>query len=529
MSCGCCACLSGAGPHIPVQNRPGLSALRYRIGTHGSFLEDMIRRLTIPVEGDVTNFSLHALTTRETDDPAIAFLDAWATVGDVLTFYQERIANEGFLRTATERRSILELGRLVGYKLKPGVSSSVYLAYTVDPTTKTIIPAGSKAQSTPGADEKPQVFETSEDFEARGVWNALKPRLGKPQTITIDNVLTLENVWIKGTTTRLNAGDPLLFVFTRAGTPVYAMRRAIKTTIDTENDRTRVELDPVRPYYLKVYAAAVAALSEEMPAPAPLEKKTRKKKKAGEHEEAIVITPPSRETVLQWIVDHILLGGGRDTLVQLLPWVDDVGPVRDAINGDDTDVVATPSMQPWKVSTIVKNLAAPSALAPKSKWQYSQSLQTSLQPSSDFLPRLVGSFIPQVAGMFHSALSASTAGTLPFAQFQSLHVFRRRSSVFGYNAPTTIFEDRDALENIPDPDDVPEDDSTMYLDAPADAVRGGSYALVQRRQSTPSLDVAPTLVCKVRDVETGTRTAYVISGKTTRLTFNQKWASFPER
>ena len=45
----------------------------------------------------------------------IALLDAWATVGDVLTFYQERIANEGYLRTATERRSVLELARLVGY------------------------------------------------------------------------------------------------------------------------------------------------------------------------------------------------------------------------------------------------------------------------------------------------------------------------------------------------------------------------------------------------------------------------------
>ena len=73
MSCGCCDCLSGAGPHVAVANRPGLSALRYRIGTHGSFLEDMIRRLTIPVEGEVGKFSLHALTTRESDDPAIAF------------------------------------------------------------------------------------------------------------------------------------------------------------------------------------------------------------------------------------------------------------------------------------------------------------------------------------------------------------------------------------------------------------------------------------------------------------------------
>ena len=51
--------------------------------------------------------ALRALTTRDNSDPTIAVLDAFAVMGDVLTFYQERIANEGYLRTATERRSIL--------------------------------------------------------------------------------------------------------------------------------------------------------------------------------------------------------------------------------------------------------------------------------------------------------------------------------------------------------------------------------------------------------------------------------------
>jgi hypothetical protein len=53
-------------------------------------------------------YPLLNLTTRDPSDPAMALLDAWATVADVLAFYQERIANEGYLRTATERRSILE-------------------------------------------------------------------------------------------------------------------------------------------------------------------------------------------------------------------------------------------------------------------------------------------------------------------------------------------------------------------------------------------------------------------------------------
>jgi hypothetical protein len=84
-------------------------------------------------------------------------LDAGATIADVLTFYQERFANEFYLRTATERRSILELGRLIGYELRPGVAASTYLVFTLedspgDPekaTKQTTIEAGTKVQSIP--------------------------------------------------------------------------------------------------------------------------------------------------------------------------------------------------------------------------------------------------------------------------------------------------------------------------------------------------------------------------------------------
>jgi hypothetical protein len=94
---------------------------------------------------------------------AIALLDGWATVGDVLTFYQERIANEGYLRTATERRSILELARLVGYKLRP-----VSLRLFISLTRWTILRSSgrdsrrARSQSIPNPGETPQSFETSE-------------------------------------------------------------------------------------------------------------------------------------------------------------------------------------------------------------------------------------------------------------------------------------------------------------------------------------------------------------------------------
>ena len=220
-ACGCCEGVEVITP-LSIYNRPGLSEISYRIGTHGSFLETMTARLTgyylekPDAAGNLQKvYPLKGLTTRDSDDPALAMLDAWATVADVLTFYQERIANEGYLGTATERRSVLELARLVGYKPRPGVSSSVFLAYTLDENFKeeTIIPAGSRSMSIPGPDELPQSFETSEDLKARRQWNNLKPRIERPQNITLSSSIRISKIYLSDSTTNLLENDPLLLVF----------------------------------------------------------------------------------------------------------------------------------------------------------------------------------------------------------------------------------------------------------------------------------------------------------------------------
>ena len=64
---------------------------------------------------------LGRLKTRDDDDFTMGLLDAVACAADVLSFYQERIANESFLRTATERVSLQEMAKLIGYRLRPGL------------------------------------------------------------------------------------------------------------------------------------------------------------------------------------------------------------------------------------------------------------------------------------------------------------------------------------------------------------------------------------------------------------------------
>ena len=187
--CDCCATTE---TQSEVQNVPGLPALAYRINTYDGFLRRMLAQLSrerIEDAANVFRYPLATLTTRDADDPAIALLDAWAIVGDVLTFYQERIANEGFLRTATERRSIHALAGLIGYQLNPGVAASAHLVFEVDtavgapPTAR--VPAGMRVQSVPGQGELPQPFEVASDITARVEWNRLRPRQLRPQELAI--------------------------------------------------------------------------------------------------------------------------------------------------------------------------------------------------------------------------------------------------------------------------------------------------------------------------------------------------------
>ena len=239
--CGCC---EGLGPSTPVEvyNRPGLAAIAYRVGTHSLFKESMLARLSA---SDLP--ALRGLNTRDDDDFAVALADAWAMVADVLTFYQERVANESYLRTATERGSLLELARLIGYMPRPGVAASTHLVFTLEdapgsPRAATI-DAGTKVQSLPGQDELPQTFETVEKIEARVEWNELRPRRSKPQVPTFQDTHT----YLSGVTTGLQPGDPLLVVGpereTGAQSEQWEFRRVSSIEPDVEADRTIVRWD----------------------------------------------------------------------------------------------------------------------------------------------------------------------------------------------------------------------------------------------------------------------------------------------
>jgi hypothetical protein len=518
-SCGCCACLAGAGQHPPVFNRPGLSAIRYRVGTYGTFLDAMIRRLTVAFENGGP-YSLHRLTTRESDDPSIALLDAWACLGDVLTFYQERIANESYLGTATERRSILELGRLVGYTLKPGVAASAYLAYTLDDSAKTtIIPAGTKAQSIPGADEKPQTFETSVDTEARAAWNALKPRVRRPQEITLENVLTIESVWIDGTSTRIEKREPIFFVFETKTkqfekTEVHAIRRAKETIADEEHKRTRIVLEPVRPYYINLYNAVLDAWRKlEPPPPPPLPVKSSSKKKAPAAR-AVGHLPLDVDALLR----NILLGVPRTILQTIHSPTTGFPDLHELLDADDPDpIFDTTARNPRRIQEVLAPLIRARGSAPASQWQFGRSLKQSLDASSDLVPRLLAAFFPQLDATLYTALANISTGDRPYSQLRAVYVLRKQMRVFGYNAPAILFEDRPDSPPVSFPKVafVPEDEKTLFLASPEEGIAANSYVV--------TLNFSGGHARVVREAQMLPRNAYGVSSDSTRLVLNDFW------
>jgi hypothetical protein len=248
-TCNCCKGLDVKAP-VLINNRPGLYALNYRIGTHSQFKQSMLARISCSRDSRL-QAALNQLKTREDNDFSIALLDAWAVIADVLTFYQERIANESYLLTARERFSLLHLARLIGYELRPGSAASTYLAFTMEepkvfgnqvvpgiPESITLEP-GIKVQSVPGPGESVQTFETIEKIECRGKWNNIRPRLTKKQQLTS----TTDTVFLDGIGTNLKLGDGVLFRAdsgTAKGSYVFGL--VAKLEIKAEQNYTEVLL-----------------------------------------------------------------------------------------------------------------------------------------------------------------------------------------------------------------------------------------------------------------------------------------------
>lgn len=239
----------------PLERRrvqpPGQTSLRTRPGTWAEFRARMVAGLTtqtVTPEGETeARGPLRALTTRHRDDGTIALLDAWAAACDVLAFYDERILEEGFLGTAKQRRSLVEIAQSLGYVPSPGVAASARLAFEIQDTPLTAGPIdldpGIAVMSLPPEGELPQTFETVERIEAYAEYNQIPARQGTAHRIEND----VDDVWLEGIATRLEPGHRIVVADPRRRLSWWRRYHAARVTevaVDPAGQRTWVRFAP---------------------------------------------------------------------------------------------------------------------------------------------------------------------------------------------------------------------------------------------------------------------------------------------
>jgi hypothetical protein len=566
--CGCCSGIEVITP-APEANRPGLPALSYRAGTHQSFLESMIARLTsfymdVPANDGSGNLlrlhPLRGLATREPDDPSMALMDAWATVADVLTFYQERIANEGFLRTAVERRSILELARLIGYRLRPAVSASVYLAFTVSDGFQGDIPMGARAQSIPGPGEKPQFFETGEALPARDLWNSLLPRLTRPQTITLNtnpgtDANTRDTIYLQGIASNLNPGDALLFVL-GTGPDHQVLRKVHSVDAQASQNRTEITLEeaPLQVSSVNTVQAAQSALlpyAEE--ATTIFSGNDLVEEVAGALKTLLdnigqAVSGKDASGMAQSFaaeIENWQSIAARRKFTRVKPWLADLketvnalipallrtqpesftteggeGTVEVAIAGGIKLLQSGLAASPLEnLTNILGHLIKPASVQPANQWQLERNFAQVFSPQADAAPRLLSILRPASQNIYSAWARVET----PASRVQ-VYAMRVKAQLFGSNAPFRItvkdgvpaFHEWMVYEGT---NTDHEQQNIINLDTAYDKVRPGSWVVVDTTGvSQTEIIASPGLLyAKAGSAATLSRAEYGMAGKTTRL------------
>src|SRR5262247_49154 len=96
-------------------------------------------------------------------------LQLFAHMGDILSYYQDRVANESFLGTAQQRRSVIHHLRLIGYQLSTAAPASATLTLTVPAACTDVITInrGDAFATRPQSGAQPVRFEYTREQPLR--------------------------------------------------------------------------------------------------------------------------------------------------------------------------------------------------------------------------------------------------------------------------------------------------------------------------------------------------------------------------
>ena len=115
----------------PVSNIP--VAIDYTGRDYYSLREDLIARIQDRIP---------EWTASDPADFGVALVEAFAYLGDIVSFYIDRTANESFIQTATQRDSILNIAQTYGYTPAGFRQATVDITFSNSSDADITIPSG---------------------------------------------------------------------------------------------------------------------------------------------------------------------------------------------------------------------------------------------------------------------------------------------------------------------------------------------------------------------------------------------------
>jgi hypothetical protein len=210
-----CPCGTIVHPTV-VFNPPGRSIIAYRAGDYTTFRHALLQpledetELTQRIDG-----RLLQIWRPTSGDLALQMIEWWAHLADILTFYNERVAGEAYLRTAELPESVNRLIQVLGYRPRPAIAATGVLAALVNSPKPVILPQGFQIQSKPGPGKQPQIFELSvaTRIGPPDAMPAVPPSVSAPLvTPGTGGGSATGTVLIAGTTSGLKPGDQVLLL-----------------------------------------------------------------------------------------------------------------------------------------------------------------------------------------------------------------------------------------------------------------------------------------------------------------------------
>jgi hypothetical protein len=198
-----CICDKFVFPSLSIS--AGLSALPRQIATFPEFREFLLSKIN-------TESALQQWRARGSDDFGVMLLEMWSYVCDAISFYDEVIADESYIRTAALRPSVRKLVGLLGYIPRPAIGARVDLAILANGRLPVLLPAGTQFRSGAFPGGAPQTFELTADARIHPFLNGWSLQRRRYTRINVAGLSTTQQstLLLDARSTRLKQGQVVL-------------------------------------------------------------------------------------------------------------------------------------------------------------------------------------------------------------------------------------------------------------------------------------------------------------------------------